>query len=64
MTVLTPELLARIRSRAADYDRENAFFAEDLEALRAAGYLAPRSLLETARDQRLLAGVEENKKKK
>lgn len=55
MTVLTPELLARIRSRAADYDRENAFFAEDLEELRAAGYLAPRSLLETARDQRLLA---------
>jgi alkylation response protein AidB-like acyl-CoA dehydrogenase len=55
MTVLTEDLLARIRSRAADYDRENAFFAEDLDELRAAGYLAPRSLLETARDQRLLA---------
>src|SRR4051812_44033531 len=55
MTVLTPELLDRIRSRAAGYDRDNAFFTEDLDDLRAAGYLAPRSLLETARDQRLLA---------
>ena len=55
MTVLTPELLARIRSRAAGYDRDNAFFTEDLDELRAAGYLAPRSLVETARDQRLLA---------
>ena len=55
MTVLTPELLDRIRSRAAGYDRDNAFFTEDLDELRAAGYLAPRSLLETARDQRLLA---------
>lgn len=55
MTVLTDELLHRIRSRAPGYDRDNAFFAEDLDELRAAGYLAPRSLLETARDQRLLA---------
>lgn len=52
---LTPDLLARIRQRAPGYDRENAFFAEDLDELRAAGYLAPRSLLDTARDQRLLA---------
>jgi alkylation response protein AidB-like acyl-CoA dehydrogenase len=52
---LTPELLDRIRSRAAGYDRDNAFFTEDLDELRAAGYLVPRSLLETARDQRLLA---------
>ena len=55
MSVLTPELLDRIRSRAAGYDRDNAFFTEDLDELRAAGYLAPRSLLVTARDQRLLA---------
>ncbi|NYF09166.1 alkylation response protein AidB-like acyl-CoA dehydrogenase [Leifsonia sp. AK011] len=55
MTVLTEELLQRIRSRAAGYDRDNAFFQEDLDDLRAAGYLAPRSLLETARDQRMLA---------
>ena len=55
MSVLTPELLHRIRSRAAGYDLDNAFFSEDLDELRAAGYLAPRSLLETARDQRLLA---------
>jgi len=48
-------LLDRIRSRAAAYDRDNAFFADDVAELRDAGYLAPRSLLETARDQRLLA---------
>ena len=52
---LSPEMLARIRSRAAAYDRDNAFFAEDLDELRSAGYLASRSLRETARDQRLLA---------
>ncbi len=39
MTVLTPELLARIHSRAAGYDHDNAFFTEDLDELRAAGYL-------------------------
>lgn len=55
MTVLTQELLERIRSRAAGYDRDNAFFAEDLDDLKPAGYLAPRSLLDTAKDQRLLA---------
>src|SRR3954466_13662793 len=54
-SLLDDALLDRIRSRAAGYDRDNAFFAEDLAELRAAGYLAPRSLLETARDQRLLA---------
>ncbi|MFC0680223.1 acyl-CoA dehydrogenase family protein [Lysobacter korlensis] len=52
---LAPDLVERIRSRAAGYDRENAFFWEDLDELRAAGYLRPRSLLATARDQRLLA---------
>jgi alkylation response protein AidB-like acyl-CoA dehydrogenase len=52
---LTPDLLARVRERAPGYDRDNAFFTEDLDELRAAGYLAPRSLLATARDQRLLA---------
>jgi alkylation response protein AidB-like acyl-CoA dehydrogenase len=55
VTVLTPELLERIRSRAADYDSRNAFFAEDLAELKAAGYLAPRPLLEAVRDQRMLA---------
>jgi len=55
MSDLDPELLGRIRSRAAGYDRENAFFTEDLDELRATGYLASRSLLEAARDQRLLA---------
>ena len=55
MTVLTQALLERIRSRAAGYDRDNSFFTEDLEELRAVGYLSPRTLLETAMDQRLLA---------
>ena len=55
MTVLTEDLLARIRSRAAGYDRDNAFFTEDLDELRASGYLKPRPLLDLARDQRLLA---------
>ncbi|MEP6478217.1 MAG: acyl-CoA dehydrogenase family protein [Rhodoglobus sp.] len=55
MTVLTQDLLDRIRSRAAGYDRDNAFFTEDLDELRVAGYLKPRSLLETAQDQRMLA---------
>ncbi len=54
-TVLTPELLQRIRDRAADYDARNAFFFDDLDELRAAGYLRPRSLTSAARDQRLLA---------
>jgi alkylation response protein AidB-like acyl-CoA dehydrogenase len=55
VSVLTDELLARIRSRAPGYDRDNAFFAEDLDELRAAGYLRDRSLANTAADQRLLA---------
>lgn len=38
---LLPEsLLEGCRARAPRYDRENLFFHEDLEALRAAGYLA------------------------
>jgi alkylation response protein AidB-like acyl-CoA dehydrogenase len=37
--LLDDELLVRIRERAARYDRENAFFAEDLAELRDAGYL-------------------------
>ena len=38
--ILTPDLLDRLRSRAAGYDRDNSFFTEDLEDLRSAGYLA------------------------
>ena len=37
--ILTDELLERIRGRAAAYDRDNAFFHEDLSDLAAAGYL-------------------------
>jgi len=37
--VLTDELLLQCRARAARYDRENTFFAEDFQDLRDAGYL-------------------------
>lgn len=37
--VLPEPLLERIRGRAAGYDRDNAFFHEDLAELAAAGYL-------------------------
>ena len=37
--VLPDALLERIRGRAAGYDRDNAFFHDDLEELAAAGYL-------------------------
>jgi alkylation response protein AidB-like acyl-CoA dehydrogenase len=36
---LTGEMLARFESRAATYDRENRFFDQDFEELRASGYL-------------------------
>jgi len=54
-SVLTPELLQRIRDRAPQYDAANAFFFDDLDELRAAGYLRPRSLTAAVHDQRLLA---------
>lgn len=38
-SVLNPALLERCRERAAGYDRDNRFFQEDFEELRAAGYL-------------------------
>jgi alkylation response protein AidB-like acyl-CoA dehydrogenase len=37
--ILPEPLLERIRGRAAGYDRDNAFFHEDLAELKAAGYL-------------------------
>ena len=37
--ILPDSLLERIRGRAGGYDRDNAFFHEDLEELAAAGYL-------------------------
>ncbi len=55
MSALTPELLARVRERAPGYDERNEFFSDDLDELRAAGYLAPRSLSAASADQRLLA---------
>lgn len=47
MSILNDDLLETIHSRAEGYDRENAFFTEDLDDLRAAGYLTalvPREL--------------------
>src|SRR4051794_15589561 len=37
--VLSQELLDRCAQRAPIYDRENRFFSEDFEEIRAAGYL-------------------------
>jgi alkylation response protein AidB-like acyl-CoA dehydrogenase len=63
-TVLTDAMLTRFAERSARYDRENAFFTEDFEELRNAGYLRlalPRelggfgcSLAEVVREQRRL----------
>ncbi|MFF2031534.1 acyl-CoA dehydrogenase family protein [Arthrobacter sp. NPDC058192] len=63
--ILPEPLLERIRGRAAGYDRDNAFFHEDLAELKAAGYLkafVPAAdgggglgLAETAQLQRRLA---------
>jgi len=38
-SALTEDLLERCASRAAGYDRENRFFQEDFDELKAAGYL-------------------------
>jgi len=63
--VLTDEMLTRFDSRAATYDRENRFFDQDFEELRAAQYLlmpVPAkfggpglTLAEVCREQRRLA---------
>lgn len=37
---LSNDLLSRIRSRAAEYDRENSFFTQDFEDLKEAGYFS------------------------
>lgn len=66
-TLLHDDLLERIRARAAGYDRDNAFFDDDLADLREAGYLralVPEelgglgwSLADTVRAQMRLAGA-------
>ncbi len=65
MPVLTEEMLTRLASRAAGYDRENRFIVEDFEDLRASKYLllplptefggAGMTLAEVCREQRRLA---------
>jgi len=64
-SVLSEEILARCAERAAIYDRDNRFFSEDFEELRAARYLllaVPKdlgglgmSLAQVAQEQRHLA---------
>lgn len=63
--VLSDDLLKGFAARATGYDRENRFFSEDFEELRASGYLklaipqelggAGYTLAEVAREQRRLA---------
>jgi alkylation response protein AidB-like acyl-CoA dehydrogenase len=65
--LLSDELLSRIHERASGYDRDNAFFAEDLEELTAVGYLRALvpvelgghglSLLQLAHEQSRLAAA-------
>ena len=65
MSTLSDDLISRCGSRAAAYDRENRFFTEDFEELRAGGYLksaVPKdfggiglSLAGVCREQRRLA---------
>ncbi len=67
MSLLDEDLLTRIRERAAGYDERNEFFTEDLEELKAAGYLralvpatkggAGLSLAQMVREQMRLAGA-------
>jgi alkylation response protein AidB-like acyl-CoA dehydrogenase len=64
---LDDELLARIHERAAEYDRSNSFFTEDLDELQAAGYLKAfvpaaygglgMTLADVAREQQRLAAA-------
>ncbi|MDO8145458.1 MULTISPECIES: acyl-CoA dehydrogenase family protein [unclassified Isoptericola] len=66
-TLLSDDLLATIRGRAAIHDRENSFFADDLDDLRTAGYLGALvptstggrglSLRELCHEQSRLAGA-------
>lgn len=65
--LLSDDLLATIRGRAAIHDRENSFFTEDLADLTATGYLGAMvptdlggsglTLRETIREQARLAGA-------
>src|SRR4051812_9563024 len=64
-SLVPDDMLARFGERAPIYDRENRFFSEDFEELRAAGYLKlniprefgglGRNLVETCLEQRRLA---------
>ena len=64
-TVLNDDLLAGCAERAGIYDRENSFFQEDFDQLKAAGYLTGPlpmefggrglNVLQSCREQRKLA---------
>jgi alkylation response protein AidB-like acyl-CoA dehydrogenase len=65
MSVLTEDILDQCAARTAGYDRDNRFFTEDFEELRAAGYLLMAvptelgglglTLAEVCREERTLA---------
>jgi len=65
MTVLTEDILDQCATRTAGYDRDNRFFSEDFEDLRATGYLLMAvptelgglglTLAEVCREERALA---------
>ncbi len=65
MTLLTEDILDQCAARTAGYDRDNRFFTEDFEELRAAGYLLMAvptelgglglTLAEVCREERTLA---------
>jgi len=57
VSVLNDEMLARFASRAASYDRENRFFTEDFEELRAAKFLLLSLPVEFGGQGKLLADV-------
>ncbi len=47
-SVLTDEILKSCAGRAGTYDKENSFFSEDFEQLKAAGYNFEFNELESA----------------
>lgn len=61
--LLTDEMLARFDERAPVYDRENRFFTEDFEELKASGYLLSTVPVELGGSGLLLDAYVENQKR-
>ena len=62
-TVLTDEMLARFAKRAPQYDRDNAFFVDDFDELRQAGYLRVAIPPELGGQGLSLAGVAQQQRR-